>query len=225
MTAEQLHDALTLLPEDLVLATDRLRQTPKTRIIQWKRLMPAAACLAVILSAALVLSDLPDMMAGGAKSGALAEAPAAAAPASPMEMEAALQEAPAADVEAPEQNHASTDAKPAAPDHRHGFAEKSTAETEASGGWCGNTQAWVWLDAEKYTLAGSDAIVLTEILQNLAYDPNALCRCMAEFTVDTELMTGIEVSLTNAFARCDLGQASLTKQQVEIIQDILNGLK
>lgn len=54
MTAEQLHDALTLLPADLVAQADKKRSR-RPRGILWKRYAAMAACLAVILS-------LPDFL-------------------------------------------------------------------------------------------------------------------------------------------------------------------
>lgn len=48
MTAEILHDALTLLPEDLVAETAAARENRESRVIRWKIWAPAlAACLAV----------------------------------------------------------------------------------------------------------------------------------------------------------------------------------
>ena len=51
MTSEQFHDALTLLPEDLVANADAFRSR-KLRIIPLKRYAAMAACLAVVLCAA-----------------------------------------------------------------------------------------------------------------------------------------------------------------------------
>lgn len=48
MTAEQLHDALTLLPADLVAEVDKKRSR-SPRIIPWKRYAAMAACFAVVL--------------------------------------------------------------------------------------------------------------------------------------------------------------------------------
>ena len=48
MTAEQFHDALTLLPEDLVARADRIRSRKRTRI-PWKSCAAIAACFAVLL--------------------------------------------------------------------------------------------------------------------------------------------------------------------------------
>ncbi len=223
MTAETLQDALTLLPSDLVTATDRLRSAPKSRVILWKRLVPIAACLVLLLSVGLVMHQVT----GRSKADSTAEAPAAMAPAqmeSAADM-AAPQEAPAADVEAPAEHDAMTKEESAAPegDHRHSFAEDT--ETGASGSWCGNTQVSITMDGQVYTLAGNDAIALANILVNLDYDPDAVCRCEKQFTVDTEQLTGIEVSLGSAFARCELGQAGLTEGQVTAIRAIVEELQ
>lgn len=48
MNAEQLHDALTQLPDDLIAEADTLR-LPKKKTILWKRLVPIAACFALVL--------------------------------------------------------------------------------------------------------------------------------------------------------------------------------
>ena len=51
MTAEQFHDALTLLPEDLVARADKIRSRKRTRI-PWKSCAAIAACFAVLLALA-----------------------------------------------------------------------------------------------------------------------------------------------------------------------------
>ena len=57
MTAEQFHDALTLLPEDLVARADKIRsRKPKT--IPWKQYAAIAACLAVLLTSAVYVHTL-----------------------------------------------------------------------------------------------------------------------------------------------------------------------
>ena len=50
MTAEQLHDALNSLPDDLLEATDALRQKERKQPILWKRLVPIAACFVLVLT-------------------------------------------------------------------------------------------------------------------------------------------------------------------------------
>lgn len=54
MTAEQLHDAIGLLPGDLLEKTDRLRQSPRKKKAPVTRYLSAAACAAVVLGGALL---------------------------------------------------------------------------------------------------------------------------------------------------------------------------
>ena len=70
MNPENIHDALNLLPDDLIAEADALRQNPG-KTIPWKRLIPMAACFALVLGAMYVV--LPNMATKDA-------APEAAAP-------------------------------------------------------------------------------------------------------------------------------------------------
>lgn len=85
MTSEQFHDALTLLPEDLVARADEFRSR-KPKIIPLKRYAAAAASFAVLLVSAIYVHTLrqestPTEMAAAAPysamrdDGAAAEAP------------------------------------------------------------------------------------------------------------------------------------------------------
>lgn len=236
MTVQDLHDALNLLPGDLVTAVDRLRTAPRTAVRPWKRLLPMAACLVLLLSVTLVLGweHLPGM-GGSAKS--TAQAPMAAAP---MEQEMAaderLPETPAMDepAAAPAEKAPAagsvagiTDAKleeeELCIDHSHRFAEETETDRNAVG-YCGNMLTTVYLDGEEFTITGSDSVTLTDILVNLDYDPHGVCRCMADITVDTEMLTGIAVNLEEGFARCEQGQAALTRKQADAIREILERL-
>lgn len=57
MTSEQFHDALTLLPEDLVARADEFRSR-KPKVIPLKRYAALAACFAVLLCSAAFYSHL-----------------------------------------------------------------------------------------------------------------------------------------------------------------------
>ena len=70
MNPENIHDALNLLPDDLIAEADALRQQPR-KTIPWKQLIPMAACFALVLGALYVV--LPNMATKDA-------APEAAAP-------------------------------------------------------------------------------------------------------------------------------------------------
>lgn len=99
-------------------------------------------------------------------------------------------------------------------------AEPQTVADPVSG-YCGNTVTKVTLDGEEYSFWGGDSVTLTDIVINLAYDPESVCRCLPEFTVDTEFGDGYGVNLTESYVRCEAGQAALTAEQAETIRDIL----
>lgn len=108
--------------------------------------------------------------------------------------------------------------------HVHLPAEEPALCSDPVSGYCGNMQTTVHLNGADYTFAYDDSVTLTDILINLNYSPDLICRCMAEFTVDTEPMGGFEVNLTESFARCKQGQAPLTAEQIQTIRDIIDRL-
>ena len=55
MTAEQLHDAIGLLPAELVAEADALRQSRPLRRGHWKRYAAMAACFILVLGCAMTL--------------------------------------------------------------------------------------------------------------------------------------------------------------------------
>ena len=92
MTVEQLHDAIGLLPGDLLAETDRLRQAPRPKkTVLWKPVLAMAACLTLVLTGWFWWFQ-PKGSTGGtaADSAFLQAAPAAGAP----ENGAAAEEAP-----------------------------------------------------------------------------------------------------------------------------------
>ena len=111
MNAEKLHDAIGLLPSDLITETDRLR-CAKPRVIPWKRYAAMAACFAVVLGCSMFAMQV---FAPKGATEAAAEAPAAAAP-----REQAAPLAPAADAV---------------------VSEESAAEAPAVNGASGNSNA------------------------------------------------------------------------------------
>jgi len=231
MTAEKLHDAISLLPADLVAATDRLRTVPRTRIFYWKPVLATAVCLVLLLSTGFVFQRklLPDL-------GARTES-AAAAPMVPSAMESQIADSAAPDLfaeeaapEAPAEIGGGIQEVPAAEnglciDHSHRFAEAKKEPEEMPSGYSGHFVTKIFVNGQEYELHGADSAAVTDILTGLVYDPDMLCRCMTEFTVDTELLTGIAVNLTQSFARCELGQAALTEEQVTILREILDNLQ
>lgn len=99
MTPEQIHDALNLLPSDLITAADKVRCNPRKAPIRFHGWIATAACAALVLMIGSFAAQnfLPDM----AKSTeSIAEAPAAEAPnaAAPMDIPTEMQQE-AADID------------------------------------------------------------------------------------------------------------------------------
>ncbi len=214
MTSEKLHDALNLLPADLVAGTDALRTKPKKPQVHWQRWAAMAACLAVVLLAGTMFSRLLGRM-GSSKTTAAVD-----------QFQMFVAETPDRENAAPESAApALGEAKADRPDDDHAPpADEPESANGTEDGSCGNTSATVTLDGSAHTIPGSDAVTLTAILENLDYDPQSICNCLAEFTVETEVGTEYEVNLTEYFARCDAGQAALTRKQADAIREIIERL-
>ncbi len=110
-------------------------------------------------------------------------------------------------------------------EHTHQTASEPQTVADPISGYCGNTQTTVYIDGEAYTFMYDHSVTLTDILINLAYDPNKICRCRPEYTVDTEFGKGYGINLTAGYARCEKGQADLTKEQIEQIRTIIEWVK
>ena len=245
MTSQQIQDALTLLPADLIAETDRKR-TQKPKVILWKKYMALAACLALVLWGTGCYLMIFGTSGGASKSVPL-EVPAAEEPlmqeshfsgdkSSPAEAAPKAPESdsandtcglPLAPTEAANSTAARTEATAPAEeslciDHSHIPAEPE--EETGFGGWCGNMTATVSLDGSTYRFSGSPAVTLTDILYRLDYTEE-ICRCAPEFTADTEIGTGYEINLTEYFVRFDGKQAALTPEQTEKIATILEELQ
>ena len=106
-------------------------------------------------------------------------------------------------------------------DHRHGAAVTPQIVEAPITGYCGNTWTALYIGDKKYEFMYGHSVTLTDILVNLAYDPMKVCRCKPEYTVDTEFGTGYGINLTQGYARCEKGQADLTREQIEAIGEII----
>ena len=92
MNAEQIHDALNLLPSDLITEADKLR-TSKKKPLAFRSWVATAACAAiVVMLGSFTIANLLPSMQKSAES--IAEAPAAEAPnaAAPMDISAEMQQ-------------------------------------------------------------------------------------------------------------------------------------
>lgn len=99
-------------------------------------------------------------------------------------------------------------------------AEPQTVEDPVSG-YCGNTVTEVVLNGGTYAFWGDDSVALTDIVINLPY-ADGVCRCLPEFTVNTEFGDGYGVNLTEHYVRLGDHQSPITEEQAETIRGILN---
>lgn len=78
MKTEELMDAIGLLPADLIAAADGCRRNTEPKIIRWRRWVPVAACLAVLIAVGYLMRTEAPMRLGAMyqKSEAAVEAPA-----------------------------------------------------------------------------------------------------------------------------------------------------
>lgn len=113
-------------------------------------------------------------------------------------------------------------------EHSHSLSEGNNIVDHETAGYCGNTVTTVSfrgsdLCGEPWEVSfwGSDSVALTDLLLYLDYSEGT-CRCMPEYTVDTEFGTGYGINLTEGYARHDGGQVSLTEEQIGQIQEILD---
>ena len=106
-------------------------------------------------------------------------------------------------------------------DHNHIPADEPLTVDDPVSGYCGNTITEVLLNGGTFSFWGGDSVTLTDLLINLDYDPDQVCRCLPEFTVNTEFGSGYEVNLAESYVRCETGQTALTAEQVEQIRGIL----
>ena len=65
------------------------------------------------------------------------------------------------------------------------------------------------------------SVTLTDLLANLDYNPDKVCRCMAQYKADTEFGKNYHIHLEYGFVRCDKGQADLTQEQIDTIAEII----
>ena len=70
-------------------------------------------------------------------------------------------------------------------------------------------------------ISENSAVTMIDILENLQYDKNKMCKCMAEYDVKTELGIVYGINFTAGYARCDKGQAELTQAQIDLLKEII----
>lgn len=106
--------------------------------------------------------------------------------------------------------------------HSHSPANEAQTVDDPVSGYCGNTQTTIYFDGGKsHTFMSGNSVTMTDILVNLKYDKNKVCKCLPEYKVDTEFGIGYGINLTEGYARCDKGQAELTQEQIDKLNEII----
>lgn len=113
-------------------------------------------------------------------------------------------------------------------DHDHQPAEVDNIVPHEQMLYCGNTITTVrrndWLGDSPWEASfwGGDSVALTDLLIHLDYSGD-ICRCLPEYYVKTEFSEEeYGVNLSNSYARYNGGQVELTREQTDLIRDILD---
>lgn len=209
MTCEQLHDAISLLPADLIAEADRKRSHPRPPI-RWQRFAAMAACFLLVLGGSYWC--LMSLGMGSAKEAA-AEAPAA--------MQS--QEKAAAPEEAMIQIQAAGEAAPAEGIQDSSAVMEDTAGESANTTACQAAVPEVTVSSEygSHTLAPEDRANLAKLLSQLTYRKEDVCECIAEITVTVNGEETFRINLEEGFVRCEKGQAKLTQAQIDTLREII----
>lgn len=104
--------------------------------------------------------------------------------------------------------------------HSHQLATQPEIVEHPTPGYCGNTFTTIRYLGEEYGFMGGNSVELTDLLRHLDYNPYKVCKCLPELSVETEFGT-YGVHLSEGYARCENGQAALTREQVQTIRNIL----
>lgn len=104
--------------------------------------------------------------------------------------------------------------------HSHQLATQPEIVEGEAFVYCGNTCTTIRYQGAEYGFMYENSVTLTDLLRTLDYNPHKVCRCLPQMTVETEFGT-YGVHLTEGYARCEQGQAALTREQVQTIRSIL----
>lgn len=175
MTADKFHDAITLLPVDLVAQVDQKRMAPRPKNLRLQRYAAMAASLAIILCSGLwCLTRLNPREEAAVCDFAMA----------PMSLE--------------------------------------RSET-AMAGAAGDISVSAVVEGTDYPLTQEEAYQVWELLTSLSYDANALCNCIAPITLTVNSIDTYALNLEEGYIRSNVGQASLTTEQRNLLLEIFSG--
>ncbi len=116
-------------------------------------------------------------------------------------------------------------------DHIHQLATGNNIVEHEAVGYCGNTMTTVKYnrpdEADKSwekSFWGGASVKVTDLLTYLDYSED-ICKCLPEYTIDTEFGEGYGVSLSEGYARHGDKQASLTEEQLTFLREVIGQLE
>lgn len=227
MTAEKLHDAISLLSTDLIAEADKVRSAPRAPI-RWQRYAAMAASLVLVICGSLWCAAM--FASGGAKETA-AEAPAAMQAAVPemADVYNAFRETQAAAKENADAAEALPEEVPMEAAGENAAAEDSSSAVSGGSGeraacYASTPTVTISAGGETYTLTSPEKKTVADILSSLTYLPENVCECIAEITIMVNGESRFYINLEEGFVRCGLGQASLTDDQIHSLKQIIDDL-
>ena len=112
-------------------------------------------------------------------------------------------------------------------EHTHTESEKNNVLEHEEFGYCGNTMTTVRYqgfakgqEAWEYTFWGGVSVGISDFLRWLDYSEE-VCKCLPEYTVDTEFGLNYGINLSAGYVRHEGKQVSLTKKQTEYLKSEL----
>ena len=211
MNPELIHDALNLLPADLLHQTDLLRKKSNRRSVRFLPIVSAAACFVMVVGAFMLLQ--PGIQKNAPSEAAAQEAPAMMQ-AAPLAPETLYDETPAMEETAKEMAEAPVDTAPDTDSVRNN-SNSTAAGTQLT------APVTIRIAGTAYTLSREDSAVLNAMLTALDYNQQAETDIPAGITAESEAIGHITLNLAKGYARKDDLQTALTAEQIEIIWNIL----
>ena len=211
MNPELIHDALNLLPADLLHQTDLLRKKSTRRSVRFLPIVSAAACFVMVVGAFMLLQ--PGIQKNAPSEAAAQEVPAMMQ-AAPLAPETLYDETPAMEETTKEMEEAPVDTAPDTDSVRNN-SNSTAAGTQLA------APVTVRMAGTVYTLSGEDSALLNAMLTALDYNQQAETDIPAGITAESEAIGHITLNLAKGYARKDDLQTALTAEQIEIIWNIL----
>ena len=128
----------------------------------------------------------------------------------------------------PQNNEASSYGETVSSDnnmHVHTLETTDNTVSDKIHATCGNVRSIIHFDKDTfYCFMYEESITLHNMLTNLKYNSDYLCKCLSEYQIEIDTKN-YEVNLSEGYARSDEGQVQLTAEQVQTLREIITWAK